>query len=60
VYPTEIVGKRTRVDREGHKLMKVHLNPKDQVQVEGKLDTFAEVYKTLCSKDVEFVFPETR
>ena len=37
--------------------MKVLLDPKDQVNVEIKLDTFATVYKTLTQKDVVFEFP---
>lgn len=60
VYPTEIVGKRTRVRTNGSKLLKVHLNPKEQVNVETKLDTFSSVYKMLCSKEVSFEFPVTR
>ena len=60
VYPTEIVGKRLRVRVDGTKTLKVHLNPKEKVNVEGKVDTFASVYKNLCKKDVVFEFPVER
>jgi hypothetical protein len=40
--------------------VQVHLNPKEKVNVEGKVDTFASVYKNLCKKDVVFEFPVER
>lgn len=57
VYPTEIVGKRTRFFTDGSKLIRIHLDPTDQVNVETKLDTFAAVYKKLTNKQVSFEFP---
>ena len=56
VYPTEIVGKRTRVKTDGKRIMKVDLDSKDQANVEGRTDTFAAVYGKLTNKNVTFLF----
>ncbi|KAG0171911.1 40S ribosomal protein [Apophysomyces sp. BC1034] len=56
-YPSEIIGKRTRVKVDGSKTIKVFLDVKDATTLEYKLDTFSAVYKKLTGKDVEFEFP---
>ena len=56
VYPTEIVGKRTRVKVDGKRIMKVFLDSKDQANVESRIDTFAAVYGKLTNKNVSFHF----
>ncbi|KND03580.1 uncharacterized protein SPPG_01055 [Spizellomyces punctatus DAOM BR117] len=57
VYPTEIVGKRTKVRVDGSKLIKVFLDRKDHTALEYKLDTFSSAYKRLTGKEVDFEFP---
>ena len=57
VFPSEIVGKRTRIATDGSKLIRVYLDAKDQNQLEYKLDTFSSVYRALAGKDVVFEFP---
>ncbi|ORX56371.1 40S ribosomal protein S7 [Hesseltinella vesiculosa] len=57
VFPTEIVGKRTRVKVDGSKTIKCYLDSKDETAVEYKLDTFSAVYRKLTGKDVVFEFP---
>jgi small subunit ribosomal protein S7e len=57
VFPTDIVGKRTRVAVDGSKLLKVLLDAKDQTSLEYKLDSFSSVYRRLTGKDVVFEFP---
>ncbi|PWN90596.1 putative 40S ribosomal protein S7 [Acaromyces ingoldii] len=56
VFPTEITGKRTRVNTDGHKLIKCFLDSKDATSLEYKLDSFSSVYRKLTGKDVTFMF----
>lgn len=56
VYPTEIVGKRTRV-KNGSRSMKVLLDAKDQATAESKVEVLAGVYRKLTGKDITFEFP---
>ncbi|KAJ3341684.1 40S ribosomal protein [Gonapodya sp. JEL0774] len=56
-YPTEIVGKRTKVKVDGSRVIKVFLDRKDHTSLEYKLDTFSSVYRRLTGKDVVFEFP---
>ncbi|KAJ3337031.1 40S ribosomal protein [Gonapodya sp. JEL0774] len=56
-YPTEIVGKRTKVKVDGSRIIKVFLDRKDHTSLEYKLDTFSSVYRRLTGKDVVFEFP---
>jgi small subunit ribosomal protein S7e len=57
VYPTRIVGKRTRVRDGNNKTLKVYLDPADMKDVDYKLKTFSAVYKALTNKQTEFIFP---
>jgi small subunit ribosomal protein S7e len=56
VYPTEIIGKRTRVKIDGKRILKVYLENKDQANVEPRTETFAAVYNKLTNKQVSFYF----
>jgi len=57
VFPSEIVGKRTRFGVDGTRLIKCFLDSKDATSLEYKLDSFSSVYKRLTGKDVVFEFP---
>jgi len=56
VTPTEIVGKRTRVNADGSKVMKIFLDKKDKEAVEDKLSAFSTIYRTLTTRDAVFDF----
>ena len=57
VYPTEIVGKRTRYRMDGSQVMKVYLHGRDRQASENKVGTFSAVYKSLTGKEVTFEYP---
>ena len=57
VYPTRIVGKRTRFRVGGKRILKVYLDPKDSKDIEPKLATYEAVYRKLTKKNVKFMFP---
>jgi len=57
VFPTEIIGRRTRVKVDGGKIVRVFLDTKDATSLEYKLETFSSVYKKITGKDVVFEFP---
>lgn len=59
VYPVEIVGKRVRTKEDGSKVLKVILDEKERGGVDYRLDTYAEVYKRLTGKGVNFEFPQS-
>lgn len=59
VYPTEIVGKRTRFGADGSRVQKIYLDAKDKSSTESKLDTFTATFKALTGKDVHFDYPLT-
>jgi small subunit ribosomal protein S7e len=56
-YPTEIVGKRLRYKTDGSKVLKVYLNPKEQQNAEGRIESYTAAYKKLTGKDIVFEFP---
>ena len=57
VYPTQIVGRRTRYRVDGTQQVKITLSTDMQEDIQTKLDTFSQVYGALTSKDVVFEFP---
>lgn len=57
-FPVEIVGKRIRTKEDGSKLLKVLLDEKERVGVDYRLDTYAEVYRRLTGRNVNFEFPQ--
>ncbi|EEB06974.1 40S ribosomal protein S7 [Schizosaccharomyces japonicus yFS275] len=59
VFPTVIVGKRTRQTTDGKKTIKVFLDNKDANTVDYKLGSFTAIYHKLTGKNVSFEFPVT-
>lgn len=50
MFPTSIVGRRTRVHLDGNKVDKIYLDPKEKKEVDFKLPTFKALYKKLTNK----------
>jgi small subunit ribosomal protein S7e len=57
VFPTKIVGKRTRFRVGGKRLLKVYLDPKDSKDIESRIPTYERIYWKLTRKNVKFLFP---
>ncbi|KAG8414592.1 ribosomal protein S7A [Metarhizium acridum] len=49
---------RIRTKEDGSKLLKVVLDEKERVGVDYRLDTYAEVYRRLTGRNVNFEFPQ--
>eukprot|EP00924_Labyrinthula_sp_SR-Ha-C_P011462 maker-scaffold_46-snap-gene-1.98-mRNA-1 protein AED:0.18 eAED:0.19 QI:0/0/0/1/0/0/2/0/177 len=56
-YPTEVVGKRIRYNKDGTKIVKIFLDPTVKEEVEDKLEAFEAVYSKLTNKKAIFSFP---
>jgi len=56
VFPAEITAKRIRFKMDGSRVMTCRLTASEATTLEGKLDAFTGVYKSLTSKDVVFEF----
>ncbi|KAF9948334.1 40S ribosomal protein [Mortierella alpina] len=57
VAQRRIMAKRTRVQTDQKRIIKVFLDAKDSTSLEYKLDTFCAVYRRLTGKEVVFEFP---
>jgi len=57
VFPTKVVGKRTRFRVGGKRMLKVYLDPKDSKDIESRIPTYEKVYWKLTKKNVKFLFP---
>jgi len=57
VFPTKVVGKRTRFRVGGKRMLKVYLDPKDSKDIESRIPTYEKVYWRLTKKNVKFLFP---
>jgi len=60
VYPSDVIGKRTRYKLGGKKLLKVYLDKRDKGFLAPKLQVFSTVYKYLTGLDAVFIFPVIR
>lgn len=57
VFPTEIIGKRTKYQVGGTRIQKVFLDSKDSTFIDNKLESFQSVYNKLTGKKVVFEIP---
>mmetsp|Transcript_119987 Transcript_119987/g.168879 ORF Transcript_119987/g.168879 Transcript_119987/m.168879 type:complete len:200 (+) Transcript_119987:42-641(+) len=57
VYPTDIVGKRTRFRVDGSRCLKIYLDTEDRQLLSPKVHAFTTIYKKLTGKDAAFLFP---
>ncbi|CAO1636667.1 unnamed protein product [Sympodiomycopsis kandeliae] len=55
-YPTEIVGKRTRVAQDGNKQLRVFLDARDETSLGHRTQSMSDVYRKLTGHEVVFGF----
>lgn len=55
-YPSEIVGKRTRIAQDGAKQLRVFLDARDETNLGHRTQSMADVYRKLTGHEVVFGF----
>ena len=55
-YPSEIVGKRTRVAQDGSKQLRVFLDARDETNLGHRTQSLSDVYRKLTGHEVVFGF----